>query len=330
MQLSQHFLCRLAALAGGAAVLACAPLAHAADYPARNVSLVVGYPAGGSVDLTARLFAEALAERLGRNVVVENVGGAGGSIGAQRVARAKPDGYTLLLGSTNEIVVASMINAAVNYDSAKDFASLGIIGSQPMLLAASKGAGVTTAEEYLEKLRAAAPGTYYYGSSGVGTTLHLAGEMINAATGTEATHVPYRGVGPLVTDLMGGQLTYGMLVLSSGLPPARNGNIVALGVTEAKRSAIAPEIPALAETPGFEDVDINIWFGLYAPTGVPDDVAQTLRTALNEIVQDEDFARKFAAAGGDLAAPDVDAVAFLEAEKAKYGVLVKGAGLEAP
>ena len=321
---------RLGALACGVLALTSLPLAHAADaYPTRPISLVVGYPAGGSVDLTARLFAEALTERLGQNVMVENVGGAGGSIGAQRVARAKADGYTLLLGSTNEIVVASMINNAVNYDSARDFASLGIIGSQPMLLAASKNAGVSTAAEYLEKLRSAAPGTYYFGSSGVGTTLHLAGEMINASTETEATHVPYRGVAPLVTDLMGGQLTFGMLVLSSGLPPARNGNIVALGVTEAKRSPIAPEIPALAETPGFEDVDINIWFGLYAPSGVPEPVAETLRAALKDIVQDDTFGQKFATAGGDLAAPDIDAVSFLQAETEKYGALVKASGIEA-
>lgn len=206
-----------------ASALAVAPVASAADYPARSISLIVGYPAGGSLDLTARLLGEELGKRLGQTVVVENVGGAGGTIGAQRVARAAPDGYTIFLGSTNEMVIARMINTAVKYDSAKDFTALGIVASQPMLLAASKNSGVKTAAEYLEKLKGAAPGTFNYGSSGVGTTLHLAGEMINQATGTRAEHVPYRGVSPLVTDLMSGQLDFGMLVLSSGLPQVRSG-----------------------------------------------------------------------------------------------------------
>src|SRR3546814_6856258 len=145
-------------------VVACAAAPAAADYPERSISVVVGYPAGGSVDLTARLFGEELAKRLGQSVVVENVGGAGGTIGAQRVARAEPDGYTLLLGSTNEMVIAGMVNKAVKYDGAKDFTALGIIASQPVLLAASKASGVTTAAPYLQKLRAAEPGRSTYGN----------------------------------------------------------------------------------------------------------------------------------------------------------------------
>ncbi|MEI2416606.1 tripartite tricarboxylate transporter substrate binding protein [Orrella sp. JC864] len=326
----KQLLGRCAPLAAAcAALLLGAVPATAVAYPERAISLVVGYPAGGSVDLTARLFAEELAARLGQNVVVENVGGAGGTIGAQRVVRSKPDGYTLLLGSSNEIAIARMINEAVTYDGRKDFTSLGIIGTQPMLLAASKASGVTTAEQYLQALRSAPAGAFYYGSSGVGTTLHLAGEMISQASGTRAEHVPYRGVAPLVTDLMGGQLTFGMLVLSSGLPPVRNGNIVALGVTEAKRSAIAPEIPALAETPGFEDVDINIWFGLYGPAGLPADVAATLRQAVGQVLESAAFREKLAQTGGVPAEPGLDAQAFLDEQIEKYGALVDLAGIRA-
>lgn len=304
-------------------------LARAADYPDRPISLIVGYPAGGSVDLTARLFGEALSKELGQSVVIENVGGAGGTIGAQRVARAQADGYTLLLGSTNEMVIARMINAAVKYDGAKDFTALGVIASQPMLLAASKASGVTTAAQYLEQLRAKAPGTFNYGSSGVGTTLHLAGEMVNQATGTRAEHVPYRGVAPLVTDLMSGQLDFGMLVLSSGLPQVRSDKIVALGVTEKKRSPVAPDVPALAETPGFESVDINVWFALYGPTGLPQPVAQKLSAALGKVLQSEAFRAKMQEAGGELSRPGLDPVAFQAAETAKYGALVKAAHIEA-
>jgi len=317
----------LAALCATAA-LAASPSAHA-DYPDRAISLVVGYPAGGSVDLTARLFGEELAKRLGQSVVVENVGGAGGTIGAQRVARAAPDGYTLLLGSTNEMVIARMINSAVKYDSVKDFSALGVIASQPMLLAASKNSGVKTAAEYLQKLRGAAPGSFNYGSSGVGTALHLAGEMINQSTGTRAEHVPYRGVAPLVTDLMSGQLDYGMLVLSSGLPQVRGDKVVALGVTEKTRSPVAPDLPALAETPGFESVDISVWFALYGPAGLPEPVAAKLRTALAETLKSEQFRAKMQEAGGVLAQPGLDPVAYQAAETAKYGALVKAAKIEA-
>ncbi|CAP44263.1 Bug family tripartite tricarboxylate transporter substrate binding protein [Bordetella petrii] len=311
-------------------IVACAAAAPAmADYPERSISLVVGYPAGGSVDLTARLFGEELAKRLGQSVVIENVGGAGGTIGAQRVARTEPDGYTLLLGSTNEMVIARMVNPAVKYDGAKDFTALGVIASQPMLLAASKESGVTTAEQYLQKLRAAQPGTYNFGSSGVGTALHLAGEMVNQSTGTRAAHVPYRGVAPMVTDLMSGQLDYGVLVLSSGLPQVRGGKVVALGVTEKQRSPAAPDIPALAETPGFEGVDINVWFALYGPAGLPEPVAAKLRAALAQTLQSEHFRAKLQQAGGVLAQPGIDPVAYQANETKKYGALVKAAQIDA-
>ncbi len=312
-----------------ASALAAAPAASAADYPERSISLVVGYPAGGSVDLTARLLGEELGKRLGQTVVIENVGGAGGTIGAQRVARAAPDGYTLLLASTNEIVIARMINTAVKYDSAKDFTALGVVASQPMLLAASKNSGVKTAAEYLEKLKGAEPGTFNYGSSGVGTTLHLAGEMVNQATSTRAEHVPYRGVSPLVTDLMSGQLDYGVLVLSSGLPQVRAGNIVALGLTENKRSPAAPEIAPLAATKGFESVDINLWFGLYGPAGLPEPVVAKLRAALDESLKSETFRAKMQDAGGEVAKPGVDPVAFQAEETKKYAALVKAAKIKA-
>ena len=281
MKLSSFFRHTLSPLALSCALFT--PLvAQAQDYPSRAISIVVGYPAGGSVDLTARLLAEELGKHLKQNIVVENLGGAGGTIGAQRVANAKADGYTLLVGSTNEMVIAKMINKAVTYDGAKDFIPVGMIASQPMLLAASKSMGVRNAQEYLDKVKAAEPGHYNFGSSGVGTTLHLAGEMINDSAKTKVEHVPYRGVAPLVTDLVSGQLNLGVLVLSSGLPQVKADTIVALGVTESKRSPVAPDIPALAETPGFENVDINVWFGLYTPANLPEPILTTLRSVMTQ------------------------------------------------
>ena len=315
-----------------AAVFACSlgalSLAHAdTSYPAKPISIVVGYPAGGSVDLTARVVGEQLAERLGQSVVIENQGGAGGTIGAQRVVRAAPDGYTLLLGSTNEMVIAGMINEAVRYDAQSDFTHIGMIAAQPMLFTASKDSGVTTAAEYIERLKAGAPGDYNFGSSGIGTTLHLAGEMINESTGTQAQHVPYRGVAPLVTDLVSGQLNFGVLVMSSGLPHVKAGKVVALGTTEKQRSPVAPEIPALAETPGFEDVDINVWFGLYGPKDMPQEVVAKIRGALADALRSDVLREKLAASGASLYAPDVDPVQFYKTESEKYRGLVELAGI---
>ena len=307
-------------------MLSMAP-AHANDYPSKAISIVVGYPAGGSVDLTARVVGEQLAERLGQSVVVENLGGAGGSIGAQRVVRATPDGYTLLLGSTNEMVIAGKINEAVRYDGQKDFTHIGMIAAQPMLFTASVESGVKTAAQYIEKLKAGQPNDYNFGSSGIGTTLHLAGEMINESTGTQAQHVPYRGVGPLITDLVSGQLNFGVLVMSSGLPHVKDGKVVALGTTEKERSPVAPEIPALAETPGFENVDINVWFGLYGPAGMPDDVVAKLRATLGDALRSDALRDKLAASGASLYEPDLDPLKFYQSEVEKYGKLVDLAGI---
>ncbi|OZI23871.1 ABC transporter substrate-binding protein [Bordetella genomosp. 9] len=312
-----------------AAALAASPIAFAAEYPARTLSLVVGYPAGGSVDLTARLLGEELAKRLGQSVVVENLGGAGGTIGAQRVARAAPDGYTLLLGATNEMVIARMINTSVQYDGATDFTPVGLVASQPMVLAASAKSGVKTAADYLRKVKSAAPGTYNFGSSGVGTALHLAGEMINQSTHTEVGHVPYRGVSPMVTDLMSGQLDFGILVLSSALPQVRAGKIAAVGLTETRPSATAPEIAPLAATPGFESVDVNVWFGLYGPAGLPQPVVAKLRAALKDTLQSGSFQARMRDAGAEVAQADVDLAAYQAAETTKYGALVKAAHIEA-
>ncbi len=313
----------------GACSLLQASISHADTYPSRNLTLVVGYPAGGSVDLTARLMAEELSSRLGQSVVVENAGGAGGTIGAQRVQRAAADGYTLLLGSSNEMIIAGMINKAVRYDGQKDFTPIGMIASQPLLLAASKESGIRSAADYAQKLRAAKPEAFSFGSSGVGTTLHLAGEMVNASTGTTAMHVPYRGVPPLVSDLMSGQLDTAYLVLSSGLSQARAGAIVPLGITETHASPAAPEIPPLADTPGFEKVDINVWFGLYAPKGLPESVANTLRQALDSSLQSATLQEKMQSNGATLYAPGMNATEFQAKEVEKYARLVELAKLQA-
>ena len=208
-------LSRRAALACSLAVLASAPVvAQEASYPSKPITIVVGYPPGGSTDLTGRVVATELGNRLGVPVVIENIGGAGGAIGAQKVASAAPDGYTLLVGASNEIAINKLVTKKVKYDI-KDFTAIGLIASQPLVLVASTGSGVKNLAEFTQKV-SKNPGKFSYGSSGVGTSLHLAGEMVKEQGKLFMTHIPYRGVAPLTNDLMGNNLEYGVFVLSSG------------------------------------------------------------------------------------------------------------------
>ena len=300
---------------------------YAADaYPAKPITMVVGYPAGGSTDLVGRLVADGLAARLGQPVVVENLGGAGGAIGAQKVANAPADGYTIMVGANNELAIAKLINKAVKYQ-ASDFTPIGLVGSQPMVLVASPKAGVNNATEFLS-LVAKNPGKYSYGSSGIGTALHLAGELIKEQGHLQMTHVPYKGVAPLTTDLVGSNIEFGMFVLSSGLPHIKAGKVVALGTTEAKRSAITPDIPALSELPQLKQVDINSWFALMAPKGLPAPITVRLKKALDETLASPEFRKKMEETGNVVADPKMDAGKYIQSEIAKYAKIVQFAKIE--
>lgn len=295
--------------------------AQADPYPNKPITLVCGYPPGGSTDLTARTVATEMTRRLGRQVVVENVGGAGGTLGAQRVLQSAPDGYTLLLGSNNEMAIASLVNANVRYDPVRQFTPIGRVASQPMVLVASPKTGVKDLPGFIELVRRN-PGRFSYGSSGVGTALHLAGEMVKEAAGVFIVHIPYRGVAPLTNDLLGGQLEFGVFVLSSGLPHIRSGRVAALGTTEARRSPVTPEIPALAEHPSLRNVDISSWFGVWGPPGLPQPIVQRLQAALAESLAAPELLQKMREAGATVAAPGAELAGFQAAEIAKYRRIV--------
>ncbi|WP_028601998.1 Bug family tripartite tricarboxylate transporter substrate binding protein [Ottowia thiooxydans] len=298
----------------------------ASAYPSRPITIVVGYPPGGSTDLMGRLVSTELSARLGQSVVVENVGGAGGTIGAQKVANAAADGYTLLVGANNELAIAKLVSKSVKYNI-NNFTPIGLIGSQPMVFVASTASGVKTAPEFIQRVKKT-PGKFSYGSSGVGTALHLAGEMLKEQGGLYMTHIPYRGVAPLTNDLLGGNLEFGVFVLSSGLPQIKAGKVIALGTTEAKRSAASPDIPALAEFPQFKNVDISSWFALMAPAKLPQPIAAKIKKALDEALQSPEFRQKMAAAGSNVASPNVEMNGFLAAEIAKYTKIVQFAKIE--
>ncbi|MGA8785711.1 MAG: tripartite tricarboxylate transporter substrate binding protein [Polaromonas sp.] len=321
-----NFLGRVAVL-GSLALLAFAPVAAQTDsYPNKPITIVIGYPPGGSTDLTGRTLAHELSKKLGVPVVIENLGGAGGAIGAQKVANAAPDGYTLLAGASNEIAITRLVSSAVKYEL-KSFTPIGLIATQPMVLVASQKSGVKTLAQFLSVVKQN-PGKFSYGSSGMGTALHLAGEMVKDQGGLFMTHIPYRGVAPLANDLLGNNIDFGVFVLSSGLPHIRSGRVIALGTTEARRSAMTPDIPALAENAALKGIDINIWFALMGPANLPEAVASKLKKALNESLQTPDLRKKLEDSGSTVSPLNVDMPKFMAQETAKYKRIVEFAKIK--
>jgi tripartite-type tricarboxylate transporter receptor subunit TctC len=295
--------------------------------PGRALTLLIGYPPGGSTDLTGRTVAEELSRVLKTPVVVENLGGAGGALAAQKLIAAAPDGCTLMVGANNELVINQHINRQIRYDGLKDFTPLGLVASQPLVLVASGKAGVSNLQEFVDKVRRQ-PGQASYGSSGVGTSLHLAGELVKEKAGLDMAHVPYRGVAPLINDLLGSTIEYGVFVLSSALPHIRSGKLAALGTTEARRSPLTPDLPALAEHPAMRDINVGTWFMLVGPKGMPQPVVQALRKALDEAMKSPTLRSKLEASGSTVVTSQPDLPAFMAAESAKFKRMADVAKIE--
>ena len=310
------------------AALALAPLsaAFAQAWPAgKAINLVVGYPAGGSVDLVARIISEPLSKRLGTPVIVENVGGAGGTIGAQKVVNANPDGYTLLLGSGSEVSIARLFNTAVKYNGETDLAPIGMVGITPMVFVAGPKSGAKTIDEAIA-LSKRNPNVMSFASSGIGTPLHVSGELINMVAGTSFRHIPYKGAGQMVQDVLGGNVEFSVFVLSSALPHIEAGKMIALGVTTPQRSRAAPQIPALAESTRLKGYDMNVWFGLFGPSKLPAPMVARLNKELNEILRDQAVWQKLQKAGisNDGGTPQALS-AFIKAETQRVRAVVNKA-----
>lgn len=288
--------------------------------------MVVGYPPGGSTDLTARIVAEELGRSLSTAIVVENQAGSGGALAAQRVARAAADGYTLMLASNNELVINQYINRQIKVDGQKDFTPIGMVASQPLLLVATRKAGVSSVAEFIEAVRRQ-PGRFSYGSAGVGTSLHLLGELIKDRAKLDLVHIPYRGAAPLTTDLLGGNIEYGVFVLSSGMPHIRAGKVVALGTSERVRSASTPELPALAEHPALQGIDVGAWFMLVGPAGLAAGPKARLQSALVEALKVPAVRHKLQDAGSTVVDTQPPLLPFLASEAAKYRRMVELAGI---
>jgi len=243
-------------------------------YPNRPVRVIVPFASGGGSDTVGRVIAQALTASLGQGFVVENRTGAGGAIGAEAVAKSAPDGYTLLLGSTSEIVHLVNVSTKVPYDPVKDFAPVSLVGSVPMALTVNEAVPASSVQD-LVRLAKAQPGKLSFGSGGTGTTTHLAVELFAATAGIKMTHVPYKGSGAIIPDLLNGNLQLGMPLLPAILPQASSGKVRILAVSTAKRAPSLPNVPTLQES-GVKDYDTTLWTGILAPAGTPREIIAKL------------------------------------------------------
>ncbi len=313
------------ALAGGL-VTALTPLAARAQaFPAKPVHIIVPFPPGGSTDLLARRIGEKLSAKWGQPVVVENRAGAGGTVGADYVAKSPRDGYTLLMGVTGSNAIAGALYPKLPYDVVKDFAPVSMVVSAPLVLVKNPAVPVNNMKDVVAKLKER-PASLSYGSPGNGTSMHLTGELFKLQGKVSMLHIPYRGSAAALTDLMGGQIDvmYGDVLVV--LPAIESGKIVPIAVTSKTRLSLLPNVPTIAESgyPGFEALS---WQGLFAPAGTPPDVVALLNREVNAALQSPDikdyFASRGFAVGGSSAA---DFRAFVAAEAAKWAEVVKVSG----
>jgi tripartite-type tricarboxylate transporter receptor subunit TctC len=316
---------------GAGAVLASSLIAglpvHAQAFPARPLRLVVPFPSGGPTDSFARLYAAGMSQVLGQIVVVENKAGAGGALGSMEVRRSAADGYTLLFGTASTHALYNLIQPKPQFDSIEDFAYVGVLGGAPVAFAIAPGMPVN-----LKALAAAAklnPGKFNYGSPGSGTLLHVAAERLKSMTGMAITHVPYKGSAPALQDLMGGTIEMTVDTLGSLLPHQESGRLRIVGVATAKRLAVAPEIPTVAESAGLaQPFEAMLWNVVTAPRDTPPAVLRQLADATQRVMTDPALIAKLSSQAmfADLHVGQAAAVSFVQAERAKWKPIIATLG----
>ncbi len=273
------------ALALGTAVLSFVATSVAAqDYPARPITLVVPFPPGGATDTLGRLVAKQMGERLGQPVLIDNRAGAGTAVGAGFVAKAAPDGYTLLISSGSTFTVNPAIRSNLPYDSVKSFDPISVVGRVPLILLANPAVPVNTVKQFVEAIKAN-PDKYSYASFGSGTTSHFTGEIVMHAVGAKLLHVPYKGSAPAMTDLIGGQVPFLFDTMTAALPQLAAKKVKAIALTTAKRSSQLPDVPTFAEA-GYSEVNADTWLMIVGPKGLPDTVKIKLEKTLGAILAD--------------------------------------------
>ncbi len=309
------------------ALSAASTLVHAQqNYPSRPVRLIVTVPPGGAADLVARVMAQKLGESMAQTVVVDNRGGGGGQIAAEIVARATPDGHTLLQSSITTHGIGPHVYEKLLFDPVKDFSPVALYATMPMIVVANVQVPVKTIKDVIA-LAKSKPGGYAFGSSGSGGAPHLVGELFKGATGANIRHIPYKGSGPAATDVAGGQVAFAFDAIAPHLPHIKSGRTRVLAAISPARLAMFPDVPTMKEA-GFPQVSATIWYGMLAPAGMQKSIVAKLNSEVNKALGLQDVKDRMAGAGIDAAAVNSpeDFDKFIRDELAKWGPVVKAAG----
>jgi tripartite-type tricarboxylate transporter receptor subunit TctC len=316
----------MAAVSLAAAAIGLAAPASAQAYPNRTITVVVPFAPGGTGDIVARVVSEKLSAALGQSIVVENRAGAAGTIGARAVVAAPADGHTLLLGQTGEIAIAPRWSKGAGYDADKDLQPVALATVVPLALVAPGNASYSTVPEMLETSRRRG---LSFASAGAGTPGHFAGEVLKLRANADLAHVPYKGAGPALNDLLGGHVDFFFSGFPAAVPYVQDGKLKLLAVSSAKRSSAAPEVPTVAEAAGIGDFDITLWQGFFAPRGTPPDVVGRLNKEINRVLTDPAVKASLLKAGADVRPMAVDQFAeFVRTEIAKFAQIIKDAGIK--
>jgi tripartite-type tricarboxylate transporter receptor subunit TctC len=309
-------------------LLAASSVAFAQDWPNKPIRVVVPWPPGGGVDFVSRAVSQRLTEVLKATIVVDNRSGASGAIGADMVAKSAPEGYTILIGSPAEMLVGPISGQKVAY-SLDDLVPVTLIGETPLVIAAHPSLAAQTIQEFIA-LAKKSPGKFSYGTPGGGTPMHFAGESLTALAGIDIVHVPYRGAAPAVTDLLGGQVPIAIVGMPPVVPHAKSGKLRVLAVTSAKRSAAMPEVPAMAELPGFAGYRFTNWMGVFVPAKTPQAAIDKLAAAIAKIVREPAVKEKLLSQGVEpVGSSPAEFGDFLQAERQSYTKIAKERGIRA-
>ena len=308
-----------------AALVSAAACAHAQDYPAKPIRIIVPFPPAGATDIVGRVVAADLQKAWGQPVTVENRAGAGGNLGAELVAKAAPDGYTLLVGTVGTHGINSSLYPKLPFDPIKDFEPVSLVALVPNLMVVHPSVPAKTVQEFIAYAKTR-PGKIDYASSGNGTSIHLSAELFKSMSGTYLVHIPYRGSGPAVTDLLGGQVAVMFDNLPSALPHVKAGKLRPLGITSLKRSPALPDVPTLSES-GLKGFDASSWFGILAPAGTPKPIVDRLQQQIAKGLATTEGRDRLASQGAEpVGNTPTEFAAFIRAEIAKWGTVVKVAG----
>lgn len=294
------------------------------DFPSRSIRMVVPYPPGGFTDLLARTIGQKMSQSLGQPIVVDNRGGGGSTIGTDIVAKAAPDGYTLLLAAV-DLAINESLYKSLPYSAENDFTPVALVAHSPMVLVANAGSGISSVQELIEQAKAQ-PGRINYASGGNGTGAHLAMEQFKTRAGVDLTHIPYKGNGPATTAILGGEVSVMFLQMAIAAPHIEAGKLTALALSGAERSDAMPDVPTLSETvlPGF---DVTPWFGVLAPAGTPEPIVQRLNTAIVDALNEPDVKEMLTRQGAKPASSSPQNFAqFIRSEIPRWAAVVEASG----